>query len=105
MKKFLAIAIVCGLFSVSTTFAQTATKAAPQKAAVAQTSSKTAVTAKAETKHVCTEAEMKECKDHGKKNAACCSQDKKTAGKSSCCMHSSTEAKADSKDDKKAPKQ
>ena len=99
MKKFLAIALVCGLFT-ATTFAQTATKAAPQKVAVAQTTANAPVTAKAETKHECTPAEMKACKDHGKKTAACCSHDKASAGKSSCCMKGKTEAKAETKETK-----
>ncbi len=105
MKKILVIALACGLFSATATFAQTAKSAPAQKATASQTSSK--ATAKAETKHACTEAEMKECKDHGKKSASCCSHDSKTAaGKSSCCMKGGkTEAKAESKEEKKEVKQ
>ena len=51
MKKLIAIALVCGLFSVTATFAQTESKAAPAKAVVAQTDSKTPA-AKAEAKPV-----------------------------------------------------
>ena len=102
MKKFLALVIACGLFTAAT-FAQTATKAAPQKAAVAKTTANAPVTAKAETKHECTAAEMKACKDAGKKESECCKN--KTASKSSCCMKGEkTEAKADNKTTK-APKQ
>ena len=93
MKKFLVIALVCGLFSAAS-YAQTdSKKVAPAKATTTQPA------AKAET----TDAFEKECKDHaktGKKDAACC-KDKAASGKSSsCCTKSKTEAKADSKDTK-----
>jgi len=95
MKKFLAIAFACGLFSVTSTFAQSETKATTTKAEVAKTTSNAPVD-----KATTTSTKEAETAKDSKKDAAC--HDKKAAGKSSCCMKSKTEANADVKEEEKA---
>ena len=84
MKKILVIAFACGLFSATSTFAQSAqtTPATNNKATTVKTDDNSS----------------KETKSVGKSSS--CS-DKKAGGKSSCCMKGSSEAKVDNKNAKK----
>ena len=89
MKRILVIAFASALMSASA-IAQTAQQ---NNKPAAQSETQSALT-----KSSAKETEMKECKDHDKKSSSSCEHGKTAAGKSSCCMHSKTEAKAESKE-------